>query len=216
MRTQEIEKAAAKARVNLANAEAEFKEKLARNRSQWADEEEAHFKRVKEMTEEINALEARRKNALVPVEHIKRQVEAELKEAQGMSAELKARIEKNDQLTELLEDKLDAAGQQLMDNQQKGKLLEAKELSLKQQSDNTVAAVKDLNKKMTEFVRYQEVENKKLDARKTELVLIERSLIAKDERQKITAQELEKIRLKLLDDRVSLEEAWKELKAKQR
>ena len=214
LRTQELEKAAAKARQSLAIAESEFNSVLSKNRQRWALEEDEHYKRVKEMSEEINTLENKRANALIPVKHLEEQAILRLKEAEEYNNKLKLKEERLDDLTDKLENKLDEAGKRLEDVKRSEISLNLRQNSLEQQAANTIAAVKDLNAKMAKFNVFEATEMTKLDSRKTDLVLIERSLIARDEQLKQKDKELAMLGIKLKDERVALNAAWAELKTK--
>ena len=215
LRMQELNKATDKARQEFALAEADFNSMLAKNRQRWALEEEEHFKEVNRRTQELATLESRRANALVPVKFLEEAAAAKLAEANQFYAQVKEKEQRLDILADKLEDKLDEAGKKLTDAEHKAVVLDLREQDIERQAATTLAALKDLNKRMAEFTAYQDSENAKLDARKTELILTERSLIAKHDSQQQLDKELAILGIKLKDERESLNAAWAELKTKQ-
>lgn len=215
LRIQELEKATTQALQSLAKAEAEFNATLARNRDKWALEEEEHFKRTKERETEIDFLEAKRINALIPIGIIKEATEDRMEEAVKLLSGIRMREQKAEKLIEQLETKLDEVGQREVDVNQKEKTLVLRQEGIELQSHAIVEGSRKLNQATIEFKNLKEKEEKAIKDRKTELFLIERSLISKEETLKLTDKALNDLATQLADERGTLDRAWQELKRKQ-
>lgn len=214
MRTKELAETERRARLALANAEAEFNTVMAKNQASWAVIEEKHQKRVAEMGKEIEKLENKRLNALIPVKIIAEATEGRLKSASEYVSELKQREEKINETQELLEDKLDEVGQIKEDILKQESKLKLREEGLQRQTANQNILNKQLSVDLALFNANVKKVNKELDDKKTALILQEQSLKAKEMTIKRTDRALlDKERL-LASERQTLDAAWKELHAK--
>lgn len=214
MRTQELEKAAQKARINLADAEADFQATLARNRLQWATEEREHSQRIAEMTVEVKALEKRRETALKPVNQLEQEARARLQEAIDYEAKVKEREEHVEAWAEILQDQLDAVGAKEQDIIWKAQTIEAQKKGIAEQQEQTRTGIKHLNQLTADFHASVQKAEKELDERKTALFLWDRSLQAKEAKQKRVIVKLQNMVIKIADDRTTLKSAWDELERK--
>jgi hypothetical protein len=176
LRTEEIEKAAKEARLRLANAEADFNTTLARNRDQWAKEEQEHSTRIEEMSNEIRILEARKEVALEPVYELKKRYEAELAEVQRVLAITNKKQQDNEELSEHLQDKLDEVGGREQDVLREIQRLQIQKEGIELQKQQTIDGIKALNNQIMELQYNQIRDGKLLDDRQTALFLQETSL----------------------------------------
>lgn len=211
LRTQELNKASDKARKDLANSQADFQTILAKNRLQWALEEQEHDERVKAMAEEINQLESKRKDALLPVEFLKEEAEKWLNEAKGYLEQAKKKDEYNEQLSELLQDKLDTLGQQEQEFKKEVVKLDLRKQGIESQSQAIIMGNKQLTKEMSDFAMIKNQAEKDIDERKTSLFLWQTSLNAQKETNKRTEESLQALARQLEDERQTLQRAFNRL-----
>lgn len=214
LRTQEIKKASEQARKDLARSEADFSLTLAGQRLRWAQEEKEHEKRKAEMSAEINTLEAKKLNALIPIGIIKKGAEDRMQEAVNYLAELKKREEYNNDLTERLEDKLDTVGQIEQDNKKESRRLSLLKEGIDRQAQITRENSERLTKEMAQFALERSQAEKDIDERKTAIFLQQTSLEAKAKQLDRTEKTLDVLALQLKDERGTLDRAWQELERK--
>jgi hypothetical protein len=211
MRTKEMADAATKIRKELANAEADFKLMLSRNNHKWALELEAKEEELKALEREVAALENRKAQALIPIDLYKKQADELMVLAKSVMEEAKTKAQENEDLAELLEDKLDKAGQSFQDNIALRAKLEQREAGIVLQGQQVVEGNKALNKRINEFAVARLAAEKDIDERKTVLTLWDRTLVAKEEKLNNRTKELEVWAKQLVDQRETLERAMKRL-----
>jgi hypothetical protein len=211
LRKQELDKETKKSRQELAKAQAEFFTTLANNRDQWAKEETEHTKRMKEMAKEINELEEKKMQALIPAKMYEDQARQLLKEAQWLLVENASKIKDNDDLREKLEDKLDELGQREQDIALKEQKGVAMRLSLESQVNASIEATKALNARIAEFMIRKLEEEQDIDQRMTAVVLREQSISSKEDSIKRTEAKLDLWARQLADERATLERATKRI-----
>lgn len=214
LRTQDIQKASDKARKNLANAEADFKTSLSRFKEQWALEEETHSKRVSEMTKEVEILEEKKKQALIPIKIYEEEVKVIADEVMKRGSELVLKEEEINTLREKLEDKLDSLGQREQDVALKEQKQALQQSSIESQSLSTVEGIKRLNEQIEAFIANKETREKELKDRETAIILQERTIDAEKESLKRKEKGLSEWAIRLSDERGILDRAWNELKKK--
>lgn len=212
LRTKELNEAASVARRNLADAEADFKTTLARNRVIWAREEDDHSIRVEEMNKEIEVLDNKKSSALVPIEIYKKQAEDLMNEAKNALEMVKTREDEVEDLNQRLQDKLDATGAKEQDLGKLEQQLILKQQGIELQQDQTKTGIKKLSEQIAEFTLAKQQAEKDIDERKTALVLWDRTLQAEAEKQKRTYKEMEDWSIRLKLERNLLDKNWKLLK----
>lgn len=106
LRAQEINDLARRTDAELARTQADFNTALAQNRAKWALEEEEHAQRVKDMTQEIDALERRKTDALTPLKLYKDEADKLLADAKDIVTRATQKEAQADYLQEKLEEKL--------------------------------------------------------------------------------------------------------------
>lgn len=212
LRIKETQEAIKKLNVNLANAEADFAFALARHNKEWAKQEKEHSQRLGEMKKEIEILEAKRSEALIPVNILR-------KEAEELMQLAKKSLEKNQtkesELEDIhihLEDLLDDAGARKIDLLEFEKRLEARERGIEQQAEQSKSGAEKLSKAMQDFQVYMATEESKLIANRKELELLKINLEAKSEKNRREFESLDKERKILEDQRATLERAFARLK----
>lgn len=210
LRVQETERVIKDTNMRLAKSQAEFQEMLARNRGQWAKEEEEHNKRVKEIQREIDELEAKKLNALVPINILKDAVTNDMKDAERFLAQLREREANVETLTETLEDRLDEVGEREQNVKKQEISLALKKQSIDRQSEVVAESSEKLTQEISNFSVKMEESEKDLTKRKTTLLLRERSVEAQEKTQERTAKALADKERQLTDERGTLDRAWKE------
>lgn len=211
LRIKEMNEASDKARKQLANAQAEFNLILSQNRVRWANEEEEHGKRLSQMIKEIDILEAKKVQALIPIEMYKKEADELFNEAQKTLDQAKEKETKADELTERFQDKLDELGAREQDIIKVEQKLSLQQQGILIQQEQTKTGIKQLNKTIEEFTVTKQNEEKELADKKVNLILLERTLIAKEETLKQTEQSLNSLARQLEDRRATLERAFKRL-----
>jgi len=166
----------------LANAQADFNVSLARNRETWANEEQEHSKRLTEMTKEVEFIEERKKQALIPINMYKSEADKIMSDALEYKKSLDAKEEQIENTIELLESKLT----DVADREQKVSLVEkkqkvAQEGILKQQ-EATRNGTQLLSEQIAQFHVKQQEDDKLWNKRKRELDLKEINLEVREEK----------------------------------
>ncbi len=215
LRTQELNKASEEARISLAKAEQEFNEVLARNRAQWATEEEEHSQRVKAMKLEIDDLMAKKMNALIPIGILKDGAYDRMDDAVAFLARLRQREENIEDLTEKLEDKLDTVGAKEQDLLQLDRSLKLREEGIERQSQAIRANSQALGEQMAVFALTKETAEKDIEERKTALYLLERTLLTKQQTLERTDGALSALAKQLADERETLKRAFDEVRRRE-
>lgn len=209
MRAQEVEAMAKKANINLAMAEADFNATLARNRAKWALEEEEHEQTVKGMTQEVEALEERKKQALIPIQLYKEEADKIMLETRGILNDSKAKDEQSEFLQEKLEDKLTDVGDRELAVAESEVRLELKKQGIETQQQQTKDGIANLSKSMLDFHLFKENEENSLQQRKEEVALAEINFNAKTEKYKRDLEALRVLQIQLRDERETLDREYK-------
>lgn len=212
LRTKELNHASDKARKRLANAEADFKATLARQRLQWAQGEEEHAKRTKEMDAEVTALEKRKEQALIPIAMYSKQADEKMSEALECLNNAKVREAEVQEFSDRLEDRLDAVGEREQEVSKKEKQLLVRTQNIEHQELVIQGNAKGIDKKWIELIESQKKSDQEIFTKNEEFLLKERTLLAKEESLKRTEQTLSDLDKKLKDERGTLERAFARLK----
>ena len=179
LRTQEINKLAQEADLNLARAQADFSAAMAQNQAKWALEQELHAESVKAITEEVQALEMRKQQALIPIQMYKDEADKLIREAQGIVQSAKDKEEQAEFLQEKLEQKLTEVADREQILQESEKRLANIKQGILAQQEQTKRSAEALVEKMTAFHVKQQQEEASLQKRKEELSMAEISFNAK-------------------------------------
>ena len=208
MRAQEVSKLADKTRRDLSTAEAEFKQALLGQRARWEREEQEHTKKAKSMAEELDILEKRKSDALIPIEIYKRQAEDLMREAQNAIKMAQGKEIEAETYIEALQDKLDAVGQREQDIIMRERKQEVKEEAIRAQELTTIKRTEDLTKSITQFRAEKAQAEKDIDERKTALFLRDRSQEARAEQLSRKEKELQDWSKRLKDERGVLDRIY--------
>lgn len=211
LRMEEQRKEAKKIRQALANAEADFKAVLSKNRSLWAKEEFEHAKRIKEMVAEVDVLEDRKAKALIPIKMYEDQAKTLLKQAEEIAYANKLAQTELEKTQERLESKLDYLGQKEQDLSLWEKKLQSRELGVREQEafikESTALTTKELEK----LAKLKAEVDDYIKEKERKLELREINIKSKEEQQKRTDKALSDLALQLEDERQTLERAMKRL-----
>ena len=205
IRAKEIEKVVLDNNIKLAKSEADFQDSLARNRSIWAKEEEEHSKRLNDMLTEVNVLEQRKQQTLIPIEVYKEQADVKMLEAEKYLTDVIQREAEIDDLKELLDEKLSEVADRenivaAEEKRQKNVLL-----GIETQQEETKKGVQRLSEEMFKFHEKQEREESSLLQRKTEVSMAEINFQAKVDKYKRDLENMAVWARQLKDERETLD-----------
>lgn len=208
LRSQEVEDLAMKANANLARAEADFASTIARNRSKWALEEEEHANRIKDMSKEIQSLEKRKEQALIPIYLYKKEADNLVSEAQEIVKKAKEKEEQAEYLQDKLEEKLTevADRENILDTEEKR--IEIAKQSILAQKETTKDGIARLSKEMILFHEKQQAEEEILIQRKNEVSMAEINFNAKLEKYARDLEALKTWDTQLRDERGILDREY--------
>jgi len=214
LRSQEIEELASKANAKLARAEADFADALARSKEIWSIHIEKQQKINSELEKETIALENRKKQALIPIQMYREEVDKVMLEAQEIVQRAKEKKENADYLTEILEEKLTEVADResiLLSEEQR---IEIAKNGIEIQKEQTKEGIVQLSKKMILFHENQQEYEANINERKKELALAEISLNAKLGKYQRDLEALKIWDIQLKDERGTLDREFNRLKIK--
>jgi hypothetical protein len=211
LRAQEIQKVADKTRKDMANADADFKQMLLGQRARWERESQEHDKLVTQMANEVKILEDRKKQAMIPIEIYKGQVDILYEEASRTLKSAQGREQEAETTMEHLQDKLDAVGQKQQDLTTLEKKLVVRQEAIDMQGKLSDKRADDLSRAIVAFNQAKAEMEKDINERKTVIRLRDISQGAKDDELKRTERELQKWSLKLKDERETLARIYKRI-----
>ena len=211
IRAEEIREITKEINIGRANADADFQATLARNRTVWAQEELDHQRRKIEMDKEISKLEAERLSLLIPIGIIGKGAGSRMEEAVNFLASLKEREKNVDELTELLQDKLDSVGEREETVRTREQRVELKEMGVKNQYESTIEGSKALSKEIKDFAVIRGKAEKEIGDKKETLTLKEKTLNSREASLVAREKSLNDTDRQLKDERGTLARAWAEL-----
>lgn len=212
LRIQEVEELTKKVNAQLSRAQADFSDVLARNKEKWAIEEEEHLNRVKDMQKEVEALENRKKQALIPIQMYKKEADKMLEEAQEILKKAQEKEENADFLTEKLEEKLTELGDREKNIIKEEQRIEIAKEGIKTQQEATRDGIKRLSEEMVKFHEKQEADEANINERKKEVALAEINLNAKLDKFARDMEALKIWEVQLNDRKETLDRAFASLK----
>jgi hypothetical protein len=200
-----------KAQKELGETKAKFDLTMAEQRQFWAKEEQEHLVKIDKLSKEVKVLEERQRVSLFPIAAAERKAYDYLEKSKQTLLDSQLQKEKNEELEELLQDKIDSLTDRETDVTHREEKAKVNEANLDYQRLQVKALTEDLSKKWSEFYaastdkdrefgehnRLIEIHRKDLDRR--EDMLLEAQLILKDEQ------------LKVQSDRQTLKAAFQEL-----
>lgn len=204
LRTQEVNKLAQDADINLARAQADFSTMMAQNRAKWALEEEEHAERIKGISQEVEALENRKREALIPIQLYKEEADKLMISAQDYLKQAKEKDEQNEFLQEKLEEKLTdisdretivIIGEQSLEIAKKG---------METQQSQVQQGIILLGQEKVAFHMKQQEEEARLLKRKEEVALAEINFNARREKYERDLEALNIWEIQLADERDTL------------
>lgn len=214
LRAKEAQEMTEKWSKSLARAEADFASASARRLEEWAKGEEEHSKRVKEMADEVEKLEARKAQALIPVEVYKQEAEEKMKKAEKIISDYEEKEEDLEETKELLQDKLDDVGEREIDVTERENKCKLREKGIDEQSEQLKLGIKKLSDSMLSFQSYMKTEEAKLNEKRKEIKLKEINMGAREDKYQRDLKALADYDSKLKDERGVLDRGFKELREK--
>lgn len=205
LRTQEVNDMVLKSNAELARAQESFNVTLATNQAKWALEEEEHLQRLQTMIVEIEALEKRKQQALIPIKMYKQEADNMLSEAKILLDKTKEKDEQCEFLQEKLEEKLTEVADReesvaIEENRQKNA-----QLGIDMQKEQIKISSDKLMQEMTAFHVYRQEEECKLLKRKEEVSLAEINFNARIEKYTRDLEALKIWDIQLKDERATLD-----------
>ncbi len=189
---------------------------LARHRTDLATEEQAHAERSQAMLAEVTALELRRAKALAPVHLLETMADTRVREADDLLKQVVTREEYAEDLSELLQDKLDTVGAREQDVLAREQQVAAALANVRHQMQLADQNTATVNATMAEVIRTKADVEGKLQHREKSLDLLEQQLAIKADTLHKAEVSLQQYERKLLDDRATLDRAWQELERKRK
>ena len=211
LRAKETDEIVKKNNQRLAQSEADFQSMLARNRLIWADEEKEHSERFEEMKKEIEVLEERKKQALIPIEMYKAQADTIFSEATNV---LKRAMEREDNAShtqELLEEKLTDVSEREQDVKKEEARLKRVKEGVNMQAENIKQLATRLSSDIANYKVTREKEETSLLERKKEVALAEINFKAKTDKYARDIEALRVFELQLKDKQATLERSFARL-----
>ena len=205
LRAKETSEQILKINKKMAEAEADFASVLARHRITWAEEEREHDERMRQMQKEVSVLEDRKKQALIPLEIYKVQADTLLKEAQEALQRTKEKELKNEEIAELLQDRLDEVGEKESDVQSLESRLLSKQKGIEDQAEQVKAASQQLVYDQQSFYEIRDKQQKEILERRKEIQIAEITANAKIEKIKRDIEAMRIYDIQLKDERATLD-----------
>lgn len=212
LRIQEVEEMTKKSNSKLAKAEMEFNTTLALNRTKWALEEEEYANRVKDMTQEVEALEKRKEQALVPIQMYKDGADKMMEEAREILQKSKEKDEQSDFLQEKLEEKLTELADREIEIVKTEQKLEISRNGILSQREQIKLGSEQLSKEIIVFHNKRVLDENNIDERKKEVALAEINFNAKTEKYSRDLEALRILEIQLKDERDTLDREYKRSK----
>lgn len=211
LRAQELDNLEKDIRIRTAKAEADFNSTVSRQKMYWAGEEASHAERRREMKKEVDDLEVKKLNSLVPFGILKEGADNRMEEAESFIQGLRDREDRVVELTEMLEDKLDAVGEHEQNLRQEREVFDIQRKGLEDQRSSMASQSQQLTESIGLFNANQEKYERDIEERKASLYLQDRALQAKSEELDKKEETLRGLETRLHDERGVLDRAWKEL-----
>lgn len=191
------------------DASASFKALLAEQRQIYSEEKEKLQAEVRELVNQVNALEARKANALIPVQGLKAEAEKALAEATKLLAENEKRAEELEEMTQVLTERTDAVSTREQVAEEKEVALNSKIEGALREADIISSSHQRLNKMLADFQSRVESTDASLARRENAIQERERlhAQAVEEHIKRVTAEERS-----LADRRAALDRAFGELK----
>lgn len=211
LRAEEAEDVLRDVHKRLAKAEADFQATLANQQRTWAIEAQNHAGQLKEMEKEVGVLETKKKQALIPVEMYRKEVEEKDKETTLFLNAIKQKKEKLEETQDLLEEKLDELGEREQNVLQSEHILLAKQASHTERESKIKEDSEILTQAMQSFLQESEQKVKEIEDKQNELILKERSFASFEENLKAKEERLRIREIQVEDRATTLEREFKRL-----
>jgi len=215
MRIEELRALLVSKQQELSKLEADFEVTLANQQLRWAKVEEKKAKELVALDTEIQELEQRRKQLLIPIEIDRARADTLLNEAKLALSQVQEKEQHLEELTEQLEERLDEVSSREEDINQAELSFALKKKTLLEADLELTERSKALGEATTIFTQERTKAQAHLLELKKELELKSINLTATEERLNRKEKELKVATARLKDERETLARAWSELKSKQ-
>lgn len=208
VRTTELQESVRRLELKLIDAEASFNETLARQRTQWAEEEKAHAERCFVMDNEVKALEQQKEQALIPIADIEKRAHTMLNEAEVRLSEVAKKEIEIEELENTLLLKIDSISEQTQLLKDEADKLSQQKKARQEEEELQKLNRKSLSESIIKFNLYVEEQQAIISQEKTNLILTQRSIEARDALLSKRERELEADIIRLNDGRETLKRAF--------
>lgn len=165
-----------KLQARLNSEEQAFTKRLAEQRTLYNEEKEKLQSDIRDLSAQVQALEARRTNALIPIATLKRDAQQALADAQTLLKQNEERTTELDELQELLTEKLDAVSTREQDVETEESTLKSKIAGVLAEADTITKSHIRLNEMLVAFENRVAETNQHLALRESSITQREQKL----------------------------------------
>lgn len=213
-RTQEVRKALSEAQRQLREAEAAFDVSLSSQRLQFASMQAEESDKLFALSKEVSALEARRRELLLPIDDIRAKAENALREAAISMRLADERQEELDRMQEIFEERLDQASDTVQKAEEQERKAARKAKGIEAQEEMTRIGSARLSESIRAFISEGEKRDAELSERRLSLDRQGYTLDSRENLLRIAEEDMKGREILLADGRAALGRAWKELENK--
>lgn len=215
-RSVELDSELMRKRHEIEKANLEFEVNLEKSRAEWEKEKEEYITSVNSLKREVELLEDRKKDALVPIDDRWKEVEQADRIVKGKEAEVESKIEALNDSVELLQSKLTNVAERELKCQEREVKQINSQLGIDQQKEQVSNSSKLINEQIIKATEDFKLKEKEFNLREAILETREKLVISKDiELNKIEKGFIERER-QIKDRYATLERAEKEYASKER
>lgn len=211
MRANEIKDVLKRYEDRLVKSEKDFEEKLRLQREIWKTDLSAFLVEKDSLSKQVEFLQEKQKQALIPLTMREKNVESMEKELSQQIQVVKKGRQDNEEMKDLLAEKLNRVGEQETDMAQREVTLQIREKGCEDQRKSIALQAKELTLTMTKFQEEYEKKTHELSARET---IVNQKNLAVEEREKSiinTEKDLKKKESSLKERYAQLEQSKKQI-----
>lgn len=171
--------------------EVELESILEKQREQWIKEQNENIEKINSLTKEVILLEARKVQALIPLDNDKKEIEIIKEQVISKRKDFIKKEEDLDKKIELLEDKLSDINQKEIDLNKVSKKQALYQLGIETQKKEIEKQAKDFSLSIKQSLEEIEVKQKDIARKESEVLLKENTLNIKELKLNKTKKELE-------------------------
>lgn len=208
IRTTELQQELTRKQILLADAEASFNSALARQRDIWALEEKNYADRYFSMELEVKNLEKRKEESLIPIAEMEEKVHTLLNEAESRLSEVNQKETEVEEIKIELMKRLDDISEKEISLKDEELALIKRKYAIKQEEGALSANRHSLSESIIKFNLYIQEQQDIVSREKTDLLLRERSIEARNRLLDKREKRLEADIIRLNDGQQTLQRAF--------